>query len=284
MLTFTRKVNANGLAFAVRMFGEGNRLALMLHGFPDDADSMAPVARRLAQAGFTVAAPFLRGYQPTEVPADGRYDLVALAEDVVQLVPALGFERAVLIGHDWGAAIAYAASGLAPARFERVLALSVPPVPTFVRNLRRDPGQVRRSAYMLRFQLPLAARALRAHDFAGIEALWTRWSPGWQPPAERLGEVKSTLAADGTLDAALGYYRALRPRFIGARRWQAARALAWRPLSRPTRAMVGARDGCIAPALFTGAPCPVITVPDAGHFLPLEAPDAIVHHLLEWES
>src|SRR5262249_1365990 len=73
------------------------------HGFPDDARSWRHQIPALVSAGFRVVAPFMRGYAPTSQPADGRFDAMALGEDVVALLDALG-EDAIVIGHDWGAA------------------------------------------------------------------------------------------------------------------------------------------------------------------------------------
>lgn len=276
MLAYTRKLRVNGIDFAVRVWGDGPRRALLLHGFPDDADSMAPLARLLVDRGFTVAAPFLRGYAPTGLPADARYDLCALAGDAVGLIEALGGSMTV-VGHDWGAVIAYAAAALAPERVEQVVGVSVPPVPTLIANLHRDPQQARRSAYMLWFNTPLSGWLSRIGDLSIVDRLWSAWSPGWSPPPGRLAEVKATLATPGSLEAALGYYRALRLPVAPRRqaRWRASWRLMRQPLARPTIVVHGERDGCIGPALFHDVPCPTRYLPGVGHFVPLEAPAAI---------
>src|SRR3712207_3137687 len=90
-------------------------LALCLHGFPDSAHTFRFLLPTLARAGFHTVAPFLRGYAPSSVPADGDYTQTALAADINALHDALGGDAdAVLIGHDWGAGIAYGASATAP--------------------------------------------------------------------------------------------------------------------------------------------------------------------------
>lgn len=276
MLAFTRKLSVNGIDFAVRVYGDGPRRALLLHGFPDDADSMRPLAELLVARGFTVVAPFMRGYAPTGVAPDGRYDLPVLAADVVGLIAAFG-PSATVVGHDWGAVVAYAAAAVAPERVEQVVGVSVPPVGTLIANLRRDRRQARRSAYMLWFNTPVSAWVGRARDLALVDRLWAAWSPDWVPPADRLAEVKATLATPGCLEAALGYYRALRPGVLPARqaRWRAAWRLAMAPLARPTVVVHGERDGCIGPALFHDVPCPTRYLPGVGHFVPLEAPEVI---------
>src|SRR5262252_2808385 len=103
-------VRANDLDFGLLEAGSGP-LALCLHGFPDTAHTWEHLLPTLAGAGFRAVAPFMRGYAPTAVPADGAYDVGALAADAVALHEALGGDReAVLIGHDWGAEAAYAAA------------------------------------------------------------------------------------------------------------------------------------------------------------------------------
>lgn len=125
---------------------------------------------------------------------------------------------------------------------------------------------------MLAFQLPGAEAALRARDFSLITTLWRTWSPGWVPPPGRLEAVKRTLAAPGTLRAALGYYRGLVH--------STALLRAAQPLGCPVTVMVGARDGCIAPEAFRKVTVEV--VPGAGHFLPLEAPDRVAQRVVEF--
>ena len=109
----TGTVSANGINFHYLEMGEGP-LALCFHGFPDHAWSFRHLLPDLAQAGFRAVAPFMRGYAPTEPPADGRYQAVLLCKDVLALIGALGAERAYLIGNDWGAGAVTGATILEP--------------------------------------------------------------------------------------------------------------------------------------------------------------------------
>src|SRR5207245_3515658 len=90
-------VRANGIRFATLEAGDGP-LVLCLHGFPDHARSFRNQLPALAAAGFRAVAPFLRGYAPTEIPADGRYQSAVLAMDAVALISALGYSSAYLFG------------------------------------------------------------------------------------------------------------------------------------------------------------------------------------------
>src|SRR5580765_2003658 len=102
-------VTANGVEFAYLHCGSGP-LALCLHGFPDSAHTWRHLMPMLAEAGFHAVAPFMRGYAPTAVPADGRYQTGVLGLDAIALHEALGGgQPGVVIGHDWGATATYSA-------------------------------------------------------------------------------------------------------------------------------------------------------------------------------
>jgi pimeloyl-ACP methyl ester carboxylesterase len=123
-----RTVTANGLRFGVLEAGSGP-LALCLHGFPDSAHTWRFLLPALADRGFHAVAPFMRGYAPTEIPADGCFRVGALVADAVGLHDALGGDdRAVLIGHGWGAEAAYGSGAFAADRWRRVVTLAVPPL------------------------------------------------------------------------------------------------------------------------------------------------------------
>ncbi|MBP9053498.1 MAG: alpha/beta fold hydrolase, partial [Ilumatobacteraceae bacterium] len=109
-------VSANGVDFGYLTAGDpAAPLALCVHGFPDSAHTWRHLLPRLAEAGFRAVAPFQRGYAPTSVPADGRYQTGVLAQDMNMLHEALGGGGdAVIIGHDWGAPATYGAAVLGP--------------------------------------------------------------------------------------------------------------------------------------------------------------------------
>ncbi len=124
-----RVVTANGVQFSYFESGPAEGpLALCLHGFPDTAYTWRFLLPELAAAGFHAVAPFLRGYAPTAIPSDGRYQIGALARDANSLHAALGgTDDAVIIGHDWGALTAYAAVAHQPDRWRRAVTAAVPP-------------------------------------------------------------------------------------------------------------------------------------------------------------
>ena len=94
-------VTANSLDFAYVESGEGP-LVLCLHGFPDNALTYRYLLPKLAEAGFRAVAAYMRGYAPTSVPADGRYQGAVLGRDALDLIEALGVGLGLVIGHDWG--------------------------------------------------------------------------------------------------------------------------------------------------------------------------------------
>jgi pimeloyl-ACP methyl ester carboxylesterase len=269
------RVNDRSVAWLRR--GSGAPVVLCLHGFPDSAPSLLPVADRLAAAGWTAVVPWMPGYAPSEplpAPPHGPREVAA---HLLAFLDTLGLERVSVLGHDWGAVAAYTLANLAPVRIDRVVALSVPPPRLFVRNLRHHPTQLLRSRYMLQVQVPgLSERFVGRGDFAFVEALWRRWSPGWEPPPEALAAARAALSPPGALTAALGYYRALR----SPAAW-AGRDIILKRLAQPTLMLSGTRDACIPSAMFGGlaaaflGPFDLRVIEGAGHFLPLEAPDAV---------
>src|SRR5437588_8695099 len=125
------RVQANNLDFAYLETGSGP-LALCLHGFPDSPYSYRYLLPALAGAGYRAVAPFMRGYAPTAIPADGSYTTTDLMTDGNALHEALGGgPDAVLIAHDWGVAAGWGAPVHAPERWHKVVVLNIPPFPVF---------------------------------------------------------------------------------------------------------------------------------------------------------
>ena len=276
------QVQANGLDFECLTWGESGPLVLLLHGFPDAPHAWTPIGEGLAAQGFRAVAPYIRGYGPTRPPADGDYTLMALGEDVAALILALGAERAVVVGHDWGAVMGWMGAALAPHRIAVVIGMSVPPLGALLRAA--TPAQLKRSRYMGFFQLPgIAEASVRS---GGLERLWRRWSPGFDASPAHLAEVRSTLSAPGSLSAALGYYRSLLQDGVRRpKRWWAGWRRALRPVPGRVVVVHGTRDRCIAPAAFADldrhcVQTPIVHALDAGHFLPSEAPDEVLAIIL----
>lgn len=281
-------VQANGVRFATLEAGDGP-LVLCLHGFPDHARSFRHQLPALAAAGFRAVAPFMRGYAPTEAPADGRYQSAVLGQDIVALISALGCSSAHVFGHDWGALAAYGAAILAPEKVTKLITAAVPHGPAVATAFMSNYDQQRRSWYMFFFQHPLAELAVAHDDFGFIERLWQDWSPGWRYPADEMEALKATFRSPGVLQAALGYYRAtLNPANQDPALSEIQAQIAMSPVSVPTLYLHGARDGCIGVELADGmealfpAGLRKVVVPDAGHFVHAERPDEVNQVVLDF--
>jgi len=293
-------VRANGLEFGLLEEGSGP-LALCLHGFPDTAYTWRHLLPALAGAGFHAVAPFMRGYAPTAVPADGACQLGVLVADAVALHEVLGGDGdAVLIGHDWGAETAYGAAAFAPDRWRRLVTLAVPPA-ALDPVLFSDYEQLKRFFYLFLFRDPLGfADALVASDgMSFLDRLWHDWSPGYDA-GEDLARVKESLREPANLAAAIGYYRAAgstgsssggaggSPETTG--RYAAEERAAGRQAPQPTLYLHGAADGCIgvelagsAESLFAPS-SRMVVIENAGHFPHLENPSEVNEHILAWVS
>jgi pimeloyl-ACP methyl ester carboxylesterase len=284
-------VRANDLEFGILEAGAGP-LALCLHGFPDSAHTWQHLLPALAGAGFHAVAPFMRGFAPTGIPADGGYGIAALAADAVALHEALGGAGdAVLIGHDWGAEAAYLAAAHAPERWRRLVTLSIPPAGAD-EELLSDYDQIKRFFYMWFFRDPLdfAQGVVARDDLAFVDRLWQDWSPGFGA-AGHLESVKACLRDPANLAAAIGYYRAMGAPGGGAAdpaRYAAYDASAGQQAPQPTLYLHGKQDGCIGVGLaadaekFLSPGSQLVVIEDAGHFLQLEQPREVNEHIVAW--
>jgi pimeloyl-ACP methyl ester carboxylesterase len=160
-----RHLQANGLRFYLLEQGEGP-LVLLCHGWPELAWSWRHQIAPLAQAGYRVVAPDLRGFGGTDAPDDiGAYTMLHHVGDMVGLVQALGEERAIIVGHDWGAQVAWNAALMRPDVFRAVAGLSVPYAPRGRRSMLEAARQHRlHRFYMLYFQDVGVAEAVLDRD------------------------------------------------------------------------------------------------------------------------
>jgi pimeloyl-ACP methyl ester carboxylesterase len=284
-MTNISSITANDVTFGYLSDGPSQGpLALCLHGFPDSAYTWRHLLPALAAAGFHAVAPFMRGYAPTGIPADGAYQTGALAADANALHQALGGrDDAVLIGHDWGAAATYGATTAAPERWRRAVAMALPPLPATMAGL-LSYDQLKRSFYVFLFQTALAETAL-TRSF--IEGLWRDWSPGYDAAAD-VARVMDCLGTPQRIAAALGYYRAMFDPSRHVARYAAEQEATVEVGIRPHLYIHGASDGCLGVETTkdAGRHLPagsrVDIVDGAGHFAHLERPAEIAAQVLEW--
>jgi pimeloyl-ACP methyl ester carboxylesterase len=160
------------LAFTAHEIGAGP-LVLLIHGFPDGPATWRDVAPRVAEAGFRCVAVTLRGYQATSLSPEGQYRLADLAGDVASWIEGLGEQQAHLIGHDWGATIAFAATVHQPERVASLSMISVPNPMRFGTAVGQDKAQMKRSSYIMFFQLGgLSDWWVGRRNAAFVERLW----------------------------------------------------------------------------------------------------------------
>jgi len=264
-------VPANGLRFAYLSEGTGP-LVLLLHGFPDTAHTWDRTLREVAAAGFRAVAPFMRGYAPSEIPADGDYDVDTLGRDVLALIEALGERHAIVVGHDWGAAAAYSAASLDPDRLRMLVTVAIP----HPRALKPTPWLLWKQRHFLVLRRANAGARVRENNFAYVDELWHRWSPAWKAiPASETAAVKQAFAEPGRAEAAAAYYS-----FVSIRPPASYRA----QIKVPAVAFAGEHDVIDSRAYEKARHCfdasyEVVIVP-GGHFMHREHPDAFVPELV----
>lgn len=265
-------IRTRNLSFEVATSGEGDRLALLLHGFPECAYSYRYQIPLLEKLGYRVWAPNLRGYGKSDKPR-GRsaYTLDKLEEDVTCLIDASGAKSVLLVGHDWGAALAwsYAMYGARP--IERLITMNCPHPVLLMRGL-RVPAQLRRSWYMFFFQLPwLPERSMRAQNYRAIEAGLRGWAVHKEFfSAEDMAVFRANAAEPGALTAMINWYRAMpllkprRPKRIGV----------------PTLFIWGEQDRALGKEMTEGTErfvddLTLRFIPDASHWVQQDTPEQV---------
>lgn len=243
---------------------QGERVAILVHGWPDNARSWAGVAAALAARGYRVLAPALRGFAPTRFrdPATPRSgQLAALGRDLLDFIDALSLARPLLVGHDWGARAVANACGLRPGVAEQLVMLSV----GYGTN---DPREQRR---------------------AFARQMWNTWSPSDWYEEEAFEDACSAFEGPDWAEVVLHSYRHRWGFVAGDAAYDADEALLDPApvLAVPTLVLHGAIDTCNHPAssagkerFFTSASYQRELLDGVGHFPQREAPDEVARHIL----
>jgi pimeloyl-ACP methyl ester carboxylesterase len=279
-----REVNlrANGLRFRCLEAGPAHGPpALLLHGFPEGAESWLPQLEALAAAGTRAVAPDLRGYGGSDCPeGTAAYALDHLVADVRELARLLG-GRCHLAGHDWGALVGWAFVSRHPELARSWASLSVAH-PAALAAARHDPDQQARSAYIRLFLRTGKAEEVLGED--GQRRLRETYRVGPNPdaiPAEVVELYARSLARPGRLTAALDYYRAN----LGDATWGGLASVG--PVRVPTLLVWGDQDPALGRAAVDATPAHVAApyrlevLGGAGHWLQFERPEAISRLLVE---
>lgn len=278
-------VRANGLRFHVASCGEGDRLALCLHGFPESWYSWRHQLPMLARLGYRAWAPDLRGYGETDRPPHMQdYAIEKLMDDVGGLIDAAGAREVMLVAHDWGGVIAWLFAMRRIRPLARLVVMNLPHPACMERELRTW-KQMSRSWYVLVFQIPrlaealLAARGGRAIDeaFRGMALDKSRF------PDEVLRVYREQALRPGALTAMLNYYRA----FVRGGGGQRQRALGYPVIDTPTLMIWGEQDTALAKETTYGTERYVrdLTLrylPGVSHWVQQEAPEQVNAIVAEW--
>ncbi len=277
----TRRLQANGLGFTVDEAGDGDAVALCLHGFPESRFSWRHQLPALAGAGWRAVAPDMRGYGDSDRPR-GReaYRLDHLIDDVAALFDALGARRRLLIGHDWGAMVAWSFAIRKARPLDGLVVMNVPHPAVFRHALRHSWSQRRRSWYMAAFQLPWVPEAiLTAGRGWGVgQAIRGMAVDRSAFPPEVLDVYRSNALKPGAMTAMINYYRA-NMAGLGDE--------AVPVIQTPTLMIWGEQDNALGLELTEGY-APLVAdftlerLPGVSHWVQQEAPDEVNRRLLAW--
>ena len=279
----TRQIQANGLTFTVDEAGAGDNVAILLHGFPESRFSWRHQIALLAELGWRVIAPDLRGYGgSSRPPSKSDYHIDHLVEDVAALFDAVGAKRRLLVGHDWGAMVAWVFAMDKRLPLDGLIIMNVPHPAVFAHVIKTVPAQRKKSWYVGFFQLPFLPEWMMTRNnaqavadaFSGMAADKSRF------PSEVTNVYRANAMAPGAMTAMINYYRANRD-LIG--RYGGATPL----IEVPTLMVWGEDDAAIDIACTRGydpyvADLTLKLLPGVSHWVQQEAPEKVNIVLKEW--
>ena len=277
-----RRLRAGGLAFNLAEAGDGPPV-LLLHGFPDSWRLWRYQIPALAKAGHRVIAPDLRGFGETDRPAAVEdYKLRTLGNDVVGLLDALELDRAAVVGHDWGAALAWAVARFVPDRVTRLVVVSVGhPAAAFAAGL----AQRRLSWYMLWFLFPGVAERVLPQDDWAVFRRWA-WNGARRGADPDLDRQLADLSRPGALAAGLNWYRAnIDPATFVI---NDPTRISVPPVACPTIGVWSGDDFALTEAQMTGSgrfvsgPWRYERLDGVDHWVPVHAPERLTELLVDF--
>ena len=289
MTTITHAyANVNGIRLHYAEAGSGDQLVILLHGFPEFWYSWQKQLDALSES-FHVVAPDMRGYNLSDKPPRVEdYKIDKLVADVIGLIDHFGAKQAAIVGHDWGAGVAWAVAQKHPERVSQLAVLQVPIAAAWRANLTLK--QLRRSWYMFFFQLPcLPEWRISRQGFRVIErTLQHTVARKNSFTSEDVERYKEAARQPGALTGAINYYRAnVFDRLFARKRKGDANQSNGR-VRVPTLFIYGEKDFAIIPATVRGldkyidASYHEVRIPDSGHWVQNEAPAEVNAALLEF--
>jgi len=307
-----RRIATNGIELNIAEQGSNGKLVLMCHGFPESWYSWRHQFQALADAGYHAVAPDMRGYGESDKPSDiNAYNQVEVVNDIIGLIPALGYDTAIVLGHDWGAPTAWSCALHHPDRVTAVGALSVPfsprgdvPPLDMLKAIFKD-----QFFYQLYFQTPGVAEAeFEADVRTALRKFYhmasAQMEVGLLEPKPADADMLSDLPDPSKLgswitDDDLDFYVAEfeKSGFRGPLNYYRNLNLTWEltagapaQISQPAMFVAGDKDGVIImaaqalEALPTNVPDLRVNelIADVGHWTQQEAPNAVNRHILEF--
>ncbi|ONI87642.1 epoxide hydrolase [Saccharothrix sp. ALI-22-I] len=273
------KIKANDLVFDVDVAGaEDGEAVLLLHGFPHNRQSWADVVPILHGAGLRTIAPDQRGYsdgaRPTGVAA---YALPHLAADALGVLDALGVAKAHVVGHDWGAAVAWYLGARHPDRVHTLTAVAIPHLDAYQHAFEVDEEQRHSSQYVDFLMAEDTAAHFLADDAAELWA-WFRQAGDDVLTPEQIRRDVDTHRRPGVLHAALNWYRA--NNLVGE-------PFRFGPVPVPTTLIWSVRDVAVSTlaaedtAKHVTGPYKLVTLRETSHWQPQQAPDVVAAEIIE---
>ena len=270
-------LKANGLRFRAMVDGPADgEMVILLHGFPEGAESWSKQVDALARAGSLAVAPDMRGYGLTDAPEDVEsYSIDHLAEDVRFMITAFGRDAAHVAGHDWGAMVAWYFAGKYPEMTKTLTALSVPHPAALAAASRGDEDQQARSRYVGLFLMEgKAEEVLAGDDYRRLRAMFSLGPNPDSVPRSVIDHFTRSVSRPGRLTAALNYYRANLSAAGGA--WETPIRVG--PITMPTTLLWGDQDPALgrsaaeATAKQVEGEYSLEVLQGAGHWLQFERP------------
>ncbi len=270
----------NGIRMHYVTQGEGP-LIVLLHGFPEFWYSWRYQIPFLAEHGYTVVAPDLRGYNETDKPRKG-YDIPTLLRDIKGLIKGLGQQKASIVGHDWGGVLAWTFAMNYPEMTESLIVMNAPHPIAMMREM-RTLKQLRKSWYVFAFQIPWLPEYMLGRNHANEIGRMFRGAALQKSvfPREVTAKYQEAMSKPGAIKAAISYYRQLFRRLpISFKRYEVQ-------IKAPTLLIWGEQDIALGVELTTGLErwvndIQIKRIPDSGHWVQQEQPEKVNQYMLNF--
>lgn len=275
-----RLIETNGVRLHTVVAGpEDGELVVLLHGFPEFSYGFHHQMEELAASGYRVVVPDQRGYHLSDKPEQIEdYTINKLSDDIAGLIEAFGETSAIVIGHDWGGAVAWHLAASKPDYVKKLIAINIPHPTAMPRVFMKNPLQWLKSSYMAFFQLPeVPEKLMAANDFESMKQAMKGTARPDAFTDQELERYKDAWSQPGALTGMLNWYRAIRKGSL----LQMPKA----PLRMPVRIIWGLGDQFLSPMLATESlkfceNAELVWVGEATHWVHHEQPE-IVNRLIK---